>query len=64
MAKLMRSKLPSMVGVNVRPVCPPPSFIGPVWTALTPMVAKASHNAGSASVANTDSPSRVMMDAG
>jgi len=30
MSKLMRSKLPSMVGVNSRPRRPPERFIGPL----------------------------------
>src|SRR5262249_58676867 len=57
---LIRSKLPSMVGVKSYARMPPARFMGPVCTAVTPISRKRRQSSGSPKLRSTDSPGRVI----
>jgi hypothetical protein len=57
---LMRSKLPSTVGVYSRPCRPPARFIGPVCMPPMPMSWKTRQSSGSPRLSSTDSPGPVI----
>ena len=63
-SKLMRSKLPSMVGPNFPSFSDPARLVGPVWIARMPIDESACQSRGFPSAPSTDSPSPVMTDEG
>ena len=61
---LMRSKLPSTVGVYSRPRMPPARFIGPVCMPPMPISRKTRQSPGSPRLSSTDSPGPVICEGG